>query len=106
MSATSSVEIQVNPDLFASAVLVCGGGDIKKAPFIAHIPIWIFHGALDGAVYPVLSHNMLKALKDAGAHPGYTQYPKVGHFSWIAAYDDDMIMDWLFSQNKYIWAFI
>ncbi len=68
--------------------------------------IWIFHGALDGAVYPVLSHNMLKALKDAGAHPGYTQYPKVGHFSWIAVYDDDMIMDWLFSQNKYIWAFI
>ena len=88
------------PDLFAAAVPVCGGGDIKRAASIAHIPIWIFHGALDGAVNPVLSHNMLKALTDAGAHPGYTQYPKAGHFSWIAAYDDDMMMYWLFSQNK------
>jgi predicted peptidase len=88
------------PDLFAAAVPVCGGGDIKKAASIAHIPIWIFHGALDGAVNPVLSHNMLKALTDAGAHPGYTQYPKAGHFSWIAAYDDEMMMDWLFSQKK------
>ena len=88
------------PDFFAAAVPVCGGGDIKKAEAIAHIPIWIFHGALDGTVNPVLSHNMLKALTDAGAHPGYTQYPKAGHFSWIAAYDDDMMMDWLFSQKK------
>jgi predicted peptidase len=88
------------PDLFAAAVPVCGGGDIKRAASIAHIPIWIFHGALDRAVNPVLSHNMLKALTDAGAHPGYTQYPKAGHFSWIAAYDDEMMMDWLFSQKK------
>jgi predicted peptidase len=88
------------PDLFAAAVPVCGGGDTKNAASIAHIPIWIFHGALDGAVNPVLSHNMLKALTDAGAHPGFTQYPKAGHFSWIAAYDDDMMMDWLFSQKK------
>ena len=88
------------PDLFAAAVPVCGGGDVKKAASIAHIPIWIFHGALDGAVDPVLSHNMLKALTNAGGHPGFTQYPKAGHFSWIAAYDDPMMMDWLFSQHK------
>ena len=88
------------PDLFAAAVPVCGGGDIKKAASIAHIPIWIFHGALDDIVKPVISHNMLIALTDAGANPGYTQYPKAGHFSWIAAYDDEMMMDWLFSQHK------
>ncbi|MDC1325496.1 MAG: carboxylesterase family protein [Flavobacteriales bacterium] len=88
------------PDLFAAAVPVCGGGDIKKADAIAHIPIWIFHGALDSTVSPTLSHTMLGALTDAGASPGYTQYPKTGHFSWIAAYDDEMMMDWLFSQKK------
>jgi predicted peptidase len=88
------------PDLFAAAVPVCGGGDITKAGAIAHIPLWIFHGALDGAVNPALSRNMVEALTNAGAHPGYTQYPEVGHFSWIAAYSDPMMMEWLFSQRQ------
>ena len=79
---------------------VCGGGDVKRAATIAHIPMWIFHGALDKSVTPDLSQNMVKALTEAGGHPGYTQYPKTGHFSWIAAYDDNMMMDWLFSQHK------
>jgi predicted peptidase len=88
------------PELFAAAVPVCGGGDITKAQSIAHIPIWIFHGALDGAVNPVLSQNMVEALTKEGAHPGYTQYPETGHFSWIAAYSDTMMMEWLYAQRK------
>jgi predicted peptidase len=88
------------PDLFAAAVPVCGAGDVTKAETIAHIPLWIFHGALDGVVNPALSRSMVEALTNAGAHPGYTQYPEVGHFSWIAAYSDPMMMEWLFSQRK------
>ena len=88
------------PDLFAAAVPVCGGGDVTKAADIAHIPLWIFHGALDGAVDSALSRNMVEALTNAGAHPGYTQYPEAGHFSWIAAYNDPMMMEWLYSQRK------
>lgn len=88
------------PELFAAAVPVCGGGDVSKAPTFAHIPMWIFHGALDDVVNPVLSQNMVEALTKAGAHPGYTQYPEAGHFSWIAAYSDAMMMEWLYSQKK------
>jgi predicted peptidase len=88
------------PNLFAAAVPVCGGGDVSKAATFSHIPMWIFHGALDAAVSPVLSHDMVGALTKAGAHPGYTQYPEAGHFSWIAAYSDAMMMEWLFSQRK------
>ncbi|ULC60482.1 prolyl oligopeptidase family serine peptidase [Flaviramulus sp. BrNp1-15] len=88
------------PDLFAAAVPVCGGGDVTKAESIAHIPMWIFHGAKDDAVNAVLSQNMLNALTKAGSYPGYTQYPEVGHFSWIAAYSDTMMMEWLFNQRK------
>lgn len=88
------------PNLFAAAVPVCGGGDVSKSELISHIPIWIFHGALDGAVDPVLSQNMVEALTKAGGHPGYTQYPETGHFSWIAAYSDTMMMEWLYSQRK------
>jgi len=92
--------ISRNPDLFAAAVPVCGGGDVSKAATFTSVPIWIFHGALDQSVSPLLSQNMVQALTKAGAHPGFTQYPEAGHFSWIAAYSDPMLMDWLFRQHK------
>lgn len=88
------------PDLFAAAVPVCGGGDISKAPVIAHIPIWMFHGAEDAAVNPEYSLSMAAALAKAGAHPGLTQYPETGHFSWLAAYSDPLLIAWLFRQHK------
>ena len=88
------------PKLFAAAVPVCGGGDISKAPAIAHIPIWIFHGAEDPSVSPLYSLEMLQALTKAGAHPGFTQYPEVGHFSWLGAYSDPLMIEWLFRQRK------
>jgi predicted peptidase len=88
------------PNLFAAAVPVCGGGDVSKASSIAHIPIWIIHGAEDPAVNPIFSLDMLQALTKAGAHPGFTQYPEVGHFSWLGAYSDALMMEWLFRQHK------
>ena len=88
------------PKLFAAAVPVCGGGDVSKAQSITHIPIWIFHGAEDPSVSPVYSLEMLQALTKAGAHPGFTQYPEVGHFSWLGAYSDPLMMEWLFRQRK------
>lgn len=92
--------IERYPDLFAAAVPVCGGGDISLAASIKHIPVWIFHGSEDGAVNPVLSLAMADALTQAGAHPGFTLYPETGHFSWLAAYSDPMMMEWLFRQHK------
>lgn len=88
------------PNLFAAAVPVCGGGDISKAPGIAHIPMWIMTGSEDPTVAPELSLEMARALGKAGARPGYTQYPEVGHFSWIHAYSDPMLLPWLFRQKK------
>lgn len=92
--------IERYPNLFAAAVPVAGGGDPSKASLIAHIPIWDFHGAEDAAVNPDYSWEMIDALKKAGAHPGFTLYPATGHFSWLAAYSDPMMMDWLFRQHK------
>jgi len=92
--------IERYPNLFAAAMPVCGGGDVSKAPLIAHMPIWIFHGAEDPAVDVRYSIEMINALTKAGARPGYTQYPGVGHFSWIGAYSDFQAMEWLFKQHK------
>ncbi len=88
------------PDLFAAAVPVCGGGDVSRASTIARIPIWIFHGSEDPGVDPRYSLRMAQALAAAGAHPGLTLYPGTGHFAWLAAYSDPMLLNWLFQQHK------
>lgn len=92
--------IERYPHLFAAAVPVCGGGDVSKASSIAHIPIWIYHGSDDPAVSPLYALNMLEALTKAGARPGFTQLPETGHFSWLGAYSDARIMEWMFRQHK------
>ncbi len=92
--------IERYPDLFAAAVPMCGAGDTSKAALIAKIPIWIYHGAEDSTVDPKYSLDMFTALTKAGAHPGFTQYPEVGHFSWLGAYTDPQMMAWLFRQSK------
>ncbi|RYY96804.1 MAG: phospholipase [Chitinophagaceae bacterium] len=92
--------LQRYPKLFAAGVPVCGGGDLSGAPIIAGIPVWIYHGAEDPAVLPAYSLQMVQALVKAGAHPGFTLLPEVGHFSWIAAYNDRMLLQWLFRQHK------
>jgi predicted peptidase len=92
--------LQRYPNFFAAAVPVCGSGDVSKAASIAHIPLWMFGGANDPSVNPTLLYDMVNALIKAGAHPGFTEYPNVGHFSWIPAYNDPMMMEWLFSQHK------
>ena len=92
--------IERYPNMFTAAVPVCGGGDLSKSSTIAAIPMWIFAGAEDPAVNPDNSIEMNEALRKAGAHNGFTLYPETGHFSWLAAYSDEHMMDWLFRQNK------
>lgn len=88
-----------HPNKFAAGIPVCGGGDVTKAHTLAHIPIWAFHGAMDDVVPPRLSREMITGIQYAGGHPGYTEYPDVNHASWIPAYREPLLMDWLFSKS-------
>ncbi|MFN0048828.1 MAG: prolyl oligopeptidase family serine peptidase [Cytophagales bacterium] len=88
------------PDLFAAAVPVCGAGDLTKASTIKHIPTWIFHGAEDAAVDVKHTTEMINALQKAGGNPGVTIYPEIGHFSWLGAYTDPLMIEWLYRQRK------
>lgn len=88
------------PDLFAAAVPVCAGGDVSRASLLKDLPIWAFHGAEDAVVPPRYSRDMIDAIREAGGLPGYTEYPDVGHDSWIPAYNDEVMLEWLFSQVR------
>ena len=67
---------QAEPNRFAAIVPVCGAGDPTRAEVIAKLPVWAFHGALDGVVPPRNSENMIAELKNAGSNSG-----EVNHLS-------------------------
>jgi predicted peptidase len=89
------------PNMFASAVLICGGGDLDWAKkFAKTTPVWIAHGAKDRIVYPELSLKMAEAIIREGGNPKLTLYENVFHDSWYNVFEDPMYLEWLFSHTK------
>jgi dienelactone hydrolase len=95
-----------HPTEFAAIVPICGGGDPARLATIAKLPIWIFHAAKDPTVGVGFSRNSVAALKKAGGHPRYTEYPAsayfypTAHYSWTSAYANAEMRDWLFEQSR------
>lgn len=93
--------IQRYPERFAAAVPICGGADLHQAPSLQHLPIWIFHGALDQIVPVSRAREMYTHLQKVGNQQvRYTEYPNVGHDSWQPAYATPELWRWLFSHTK------
>ncbi|HUJ96043.1 MAG TPA: prolyl oligopeptidase family serine peptidase [Terriglobales bacterium] len=109
------------PRRFAALVVVCGGitppkmypqmgGSLVSDPRIADpygetarligsTPVWIFHGDADPAVPVEESRKMYAALQAAHGNVKYTEYPGVGHESWLKAYADPDLPIWLLQQH-------
>ncbi|MFZ1751528.1 MAG: prolyl oligopeptidase family serine peptidase [Saprospiraceae bacterium] len=88
------------PELFAAAVPICGGADLNKVSKYKDVPLWIFHGAKDMVVPVDLSRDLIKALRELGSNPKYTEYPEGGHGVWNDAIRDPELLPWLFGQKK------
>ncbi|MBV9121816.1 MAG: dienelactone hydrolase family protein [Planctomycetes bacterium] len=97
-SGTWSLALQY-PHQWAAIVPICGRSDPSRAAIIKDIPCWCFHGADDPVVPVEQSRRMIEALKKAGGHPRYTEYPGVGHASWERAYATPELYEWLFAQH-------
>ena len=92
--------VSARPDFFAAAVPVCGGWKLEDASAIHKVPMWVFHGDADKVVPAHYSRDMVKALREAGGTPRYTEYEGVGHNSWVNAYGSDELWVWLFKQRR------
>ncbi|GAB4135234.1 MAG: prolyl oligopeptidase family serine peptidase [Planctomycetaceae bacterium] len=88
------------PKRFAAIAPICGGGDVKSAKRIAHLPVWVFHGAKDRGVPLKLSEDMVEALRKAGGKPKLTVYPNAGHDSWTVTYNNPEFYKWLLAQKR------
>ncbi len=88
------------PGFFAAGAPVCGGWKLEDVPKLARTPIWIFHGANDRVVPTKYSRDLNAALKQARAVVKYTEYPGVGHGSWMKAYGESELWNWMFSLKR------
>ena len=88
------------PGRIAAAVPICGGGDPATATKFKDVPIWSFHGEVDGAVPVTATREMIAALEKAGGKPKSTFYPGVNHDSWTRSYNDPELIRWMFEQHQ------
>ncbi len=110
-----------HPGKFAALVPICGGiraprhfpalhESLADDPRIADpyaetarrigpTPVWIFHGAEDPLVLVDESRKMAEALRATGVDAKYTEYPGVGHDSWVSAYADPKLPEWMSKQR-------
>lgn len=87
------------PNRFAAIAPVCGWADTSNACLIAHIPIWVFHGAKDNVVPVKASEDMVSALRKCGSDVKLTIYPEANHDSWTETYNNNDLYKWFLEQS-------
>jgi predicted peptidase len=87
-----------NPTKFAAVVPVCGAGDPSYAWKITNVPIWAFHNTGDPTVPSQGTVDMMTAIGATG-HAQATYYPVSAHDAWSAAYSDQAMWNWMFTQG-------
>ena len=92
--------ICTRPDLFAAAIPISGGTNPEMASRITEMAIWAFHGEEDLNVPVYHSRNMIKAIRQSGGEPKYTEFAGEGHGIWYFVKNTPGLWDWLFSQQQ------
>jgi len=95
----------VDMDRFKGSVPVVPGDTATALATLARklgkLPIWMFHGEVDGAVPVKFSRDAAAALKAASANVQYTEYLGMNHNVWDATYGSDAFIQWLFAQKRH-----
>lgn len=87
------------PDRFAAIAPIAAPGDAMNACQLRDTPVWSFHGDQDD-VAPVQGNiDMVEAVRACGGAAELTIYPGVGHGSWVPAYEDPALYDWLLDHS-------
>jgi len=92
--------ISRNTELFAGAIAICGGADVRAAEKLCDFPVYTAHGVLDDVVPVAGTRAMVKALRDAGSTKvHYRELPDTDHIAWHAITKDPTAINWLFEQR-------
>ncbi len=92
--------MQRRPDLVAAGMPLCSGAGPEAGASIAHIPTWLFHGAVDPVIPAIHSQDLYQSMKEAGGKPKITIYDTLGHAIWQETYYNPEVLKWLFQQRR------
>jgi predicted peptidase len=90
--------IRQDPNMFAAAVTVSGGGDPNSAWRYAHVPVWLYGGESSQILH--YSQEMYDALKKFHGKPNLTIIKGSKTNCWPQVYDSPATWDWLFAQRR------
>ncbi len=90
------------PGRFAAGIALCGYGFDDMIGRDAQYPVWVFQGDADPIVPVARAREWVRALREAGGAPKYTEYPGVGHEVWERAFSEPDVATWLMSQRRSI----
>lgn len=102
MGAIGTYDLVVRyPERFAAAIPICGAINPERLSVAKDVPFYIFQGA-DDRIVPILAgRDAYVALREAGANVKYREYYGADHEqTWIDAFNNPNLLEWLFSQNK------
>lgn len=88
------------PEIFAAAVPICGDVNPNRLTKAKKVNFRIYHGDADNVVPVEGSRQAYKALKEMKADVTYIEFPSVNHGSWVPAFNDQELLQWLFKQRK------
>lgn len=88
------------PEYFAAIVPICGGGMYWNTGRLVNVPVWAFHGGIDGCVLPRESEKMVEAVNKAGGNAKLTIYPEAGHDSWTPTYSNPEVFEWMLQHES------
>lgn len=89
------------PQTFAAAFSICGAGNVSTCKrFAGKVALWLFHGKDDDVVPVYFSQDYYKKLSKEGADVKYSEYPGVKHASWVNAFREPELLNWIFSKQK------
>jgi predicted peptidase len=88
------------PNLFAAAVIYCGGADVNLLERVSHVPVWLIHSRGDTVVLVSRSRDVVSRIGISGGHLRYTEIGTDNHDCWSGRFADPDLLKWLFAKRR------
>lgn len=89
-----------DPQLYAGAIPICGGGMYWNAARLKALNIWAFHGKKDPVVLCEESIRMVDCINKSGGNAKLTILDDYEHSAWTFVYQNPEPFQWLLECKK------
>ena len=101
MGGYGTWEIGTSNDKFFSCMApICGGGMSWRGEILKDMPIRTFHGDKDDIVPVSTTLEMTDSINAAGGSVACMILHNISHSSWIFAYEQTNLIEWLTKQDR------